>query len=104
MIHIGKAGGGIAVAMILAATTLLASSPVLAISTKQAMQVCRERYGKGITSVVIKKNGHIVCQEGPGRLATRQQVFDYCKKKFGATMVVVRKRPGGKWFCGHNGN
>lgn len=90
--------------MIVAAAALLAPSPVVALSTKQAMQVCRQKYGKGITGVVIRKNGQIVCQEGPGRNATRQQVFAYCKKRFNATMVVLRKLPGGKWECRHNGN
>ena len=68
---------------------------------QQAMAACRAKYGKGITNVVIKKNG-IVCQEGP-RNPTRQQVYEYCKKEYSAQTVFVRKLANGKWECRYYG-
>ncbi|WP_162914057.1 hypothetical protein [Taklimakanibacter lacteus] len=67
-------------------------------SHKQAMAICRSHYGKDITGVVIKKNGQIVCQEGPGAEASRKEVFEWCKRKFSATTVVVQKK-GKRWHC-----
>lgn len=91
-----------AIATMLMATAM--ASPAAALSTKQAMAQCKARYGLGVTSVTIKKNGHIVCREGPGPNATRQEVYDYCKKRSGATMVQIRKLSKGKWQCLHNGH
>jgi hypothetical protein len=69
------------------------------VSKKQAMAACRAKYGKDVTSVVIKKNGQIVCQEGPsGKSASRAEVYEWCKRKFGATTVVVQKK-GDRWHC-----
>jgi len=48
--------------------------------------------------VVVKKNGQIVCQEGPGGEATRKEVFEWCKKKFSATTIVMQKK-GDHWQC-----
>ena len=67
-------------------------------SQKQAMAACRAKYGNDVTSVVVKKNGQIVCQEGPGREATRKEVFEWCKKKFSATTIVMQKK-GDHWQC-----
>lgn len=72
-------------------------------SQKQAMAACRAKFGNGITSAVVQKNGQIVCQEGPGPGATREEVFDWCKKTFSATTVTVRKKKGGKWECRYYG-
>ena len=94
----------IAAAIALSAVAMMMPSPVAALSTKQAMALCRAKYGTGVTGVTIRKNGHIVCQEGPGPNATRQQVYDYCKKRHNATVVKVRKLSGGKWHCLHNGH
>ncbi|MGE0005261.1 MAG: hypothetical protein AB7S92_06685 [Parvibaculaceae bacterium] len=91
----------------LAAATVLAAvatgTPAQALSRKQAMAVCRAKYGMGITGVVIRKNGRIVCREGPGPTATRKEVYEYCKKRFSATTVYVRKRSNGKWECRYYG-
>ncbi|MGE0238845.1 MAG: hypothetical protein AB7F09_09740 [Parvibaculaceae bacterium] len=72
-------------------------------SRSSAMAACRAKFGMGVTGVVIKKNGQIVCQEGPGRNATRKEVYDYCKKRFSATTLTVRKKPSGKWECRYYG-
>ncbi len=69
---------------------------------QQAMKACRAKYGSGITNVIFKKNGGIVCQEGP-RNPTRQQVYDYCKKTYSAQTVFVRKLANGKWECRYYG-
>jgi hypothetical protein len=50
-----------------------------------AMATCRAKYGMGVTSVTITKNGRVICREGPGPNATRQEVYDYCRKRSGAT-------------------
>ncbi len=97
----GNTGAGLAVAAALFALTMAA--PSYALSYKQAMAACQGRYGMGITGVVIKKNGQIVCQEGPGRNATRKEVYDYCKKRYSATTVYLRKLPSGKWECRYYG-
>lgn len=77
----------------------LAAPAEAGVSKKQAMAACRAKYGKDVTSVTIKKNGQIVCQEGPDSTsATRKEVFEYCKRKFGATTVVVQKK-GKRWQC-----
>jgi hypothetical protein len=94
---------GFATAALLCALASAVPSHAAALSTKQAMALCKMKYGMGVTSATIKKNGHIVCQEGPGRNATRKEVFDYCMKRYGATMVHLRKLPSGKWECRHNG-
>lgn len=101
MSPLAKTGFGLAAAATLLALTV--ATPSHALSYKQAMSVCRAKYGKGITDVVIKKNGQIVCQEGPGRNATRREVYDYCKKRYSATTVYLRKLPSGKWECRYYG-
>lgn len=82
-----------------AALSSIAVADAAALSRKQAMAACKVKYGKGVTDVVIRKDGRIVCQEGPGRNATRQQVYDYCMKSLGATQVYLRKKANGKWVC-----
>ena len=74
-----------------------------AMSKKEAMAVCRKQYGKEITDVVIRKNGQIVCQEGPGKNASRQEVYDYCKRTLKATMIIMQKKYG-RWHCMYSGN
>ena len=81
---------------------LMMATPSYAVSKKQAMAACRAKYGSGITDVIFKKNGGIVCQEGP-RNPTRQQVYDYCKKTYSAQTVFVRKLANGKWECRYYG-
>lgn len=71
-------------------------------SQKQLLAICRARYGNDISGAVMQKNGQIVCQEGPGREATRDQVFEWCKKKFSATTVTVQKK-GNRWHCRYYG-
>jgi hypothetical protein len=82
---------------------LMSAAPAHALSYKQAMAACRAKYGKDVTSVVIKKNGQIVCREDPGRTATRQEVYDYCKKKTSAQTLMVRKKSNGRWECRYYG-
>lgn len=101
MSPITKMTCGLAVASVLCALTV--ATPSYALSYKQAMAACRAKFGKDITGVVIKKNGQIVCQEGPGRNATRQEVYDYCKKRYSATTVYLRKLASGKWECRYYG-
>lgn len=67
-------------------------------SQKQLLSICRAKYGSDITSASIRKNGQIVCQEGPGTQATRKAVYEWCKKKFNATTIVMQKR-GNRWQC-----
>jgi hypothetical protein len=71
-------------------------------SQKELLAACRAKYGKGITGAVVKKNGQIVCQEGPGRQATRKEVFEYCRKKYSATTLIVTKKGNG-WQCRYYG-
>ncbi len=73
------------------------------ISKKQAMATCRARYGDEISGVVIKKNGQIVCQEGPGENASRREVYEYCKRKLDPRMIVMQKK-GSRWHCLYSGN
>lgn len=95
----------LAIAGILSAAALTGPAAVAeaAVSKKQAMAACRAKYGNDVTSVVIKKNGQIVCQEGPGENASRQEVYDYCKRKLNPTMIVMQKK-GGRWHCLYSGN
>jgi hypothetical protein len=81
----------------------LATTAEAGISKKQAMAACRAKYGKDVTGVVIKKNGQIVCQEGPSETASRQEVYEYCKRKLNPTMIVMQKK-GGRWHCLYSGN
>ena len=83
--------------------TGLAATAEAGVSKKQAMAVCRAKYGKGITDVVIRKNGEIVCQEGPSETASRREVYEFCKRKLRATMIVMQKK-GGRWHCLYSGN
>lgn len=71
-------------------------------SKKEAMAVCRKKYGKEITDVVIQKNGQIVCQEGPGKNASRKEVYDYCKRTLKANMIIMVKKYG-RWHCRYSG-
>lgn len=72
-------------------------------SKKEAMAVCRKQYGNEITGVDIRKNGQIVCQEGPGKNASRQEVYAYCKRKLKANMIIMQKKYG-RWHCLYSGN
>jgi hypothetical protein len=72
-------------------------------SQKQLLAACKAKFGVGVTSVSVKKNGQIVCQEGPGPGATRKEVFEYCRKSLGATTLTVRKKANGKWECRYYG-
>lgn len=73
------------------------------VSKKQAMAACRAKYGKDVTDVVIRKNGEIVCQQGPSENASRKEVYEYCKRTLDPKMIVMQKR-GGRWFCLYSGN
>jgi hypothetical protein len=101
MLSRAKVGFGLA-ATLLAFVALTMATPSYGYSKKEAMAACRAKYGKGITDVIFKKNGQIVCQEGP-RNPTRQQVYDYCKKEYSAQTVWVRKLANGKWECRYYG-
>jgi hypothetical protein len=94
---------GIMLASAAAFVVLTLAAPVHALSYKQAMAACRAKYGNGVTSVVIKKSGQIVCREGPSGKPTRKQVYDYCKKTLSPQMLMVVKRPNGKWECRYYG-
>lgn len=83
--------------------TGLAATAAAGVSKKQAMAVCRAQYGKDITDVVIRKNGQIVCQEGPAETASRQEVYEFCKRKLKATMIIMQKK-GKRWHCLYSGN
>jgi hypothetical protein len=72
-------------------------------SSKQLLAMCRAKFGMGVTSVSVRKNGQVVCQQGPGPGATRKEVFDYCRKTLGATTLTVRKKANGKWECRYYG-
>ena len=85
------------------AEMLSASAEAARPSQSQALAACRAKFGNGITSAAVKKSGQIVCQEGPGPGATREEVFEWCKKTFSATTVTVRKKKGGKWECRYYG-
>jgi len=52
-----------------------------------------------VTSVSVRKNGQIVCQEEPSAGATRKEAVEYCQKNLGATTLTVRKEANGKWEC-----
>jgi len=101
MSAIVKMSYGLAAASVLCVLTV--ATPSYALSYKQAMAACKAKFGMGVTSVTIKKSGQIVCQEGPGRNATRKEVYDYCKKRYSATTVYLRKLPSGKWECRYYG-
>ena len=72
-------------------------------SNQQVLAACRAKFGKEVTSYSVRKNGQIVCQVGPGPAATRQEIFDYCKRTLGATTLTVRKKANGKWECRYYG-
>lgn len=83
--------------------TGLAATAEAGVSKKQAMAACRAKYGQDVTDVVIRKNGQIVCQEGPAETASRREVYEFCKRKLKATMIVMQKK-GGRWHCLYSGN
>lgn len=85
---------------ILSASALagLAATAQAGVSKKQAMASCRAKFGNDITDVVIKKNGQIVGQQGPGEKASRKEVYEYCKRTFSATTIIMQKK-GGRWMC-----
>jgi len=97
------------------ATTLAGTLPLLTVtsmsapaeaarpSNKQLLAACRAKFGKDVTSVSVKKNGQVVCQQGPGPQATRQEIFEYCRRTLGATTLTVRKKANGKWECRYYG-
>jgi hypothetical protein len=72
-------------------------------SQKQLLTACKAKFGMGVTSVSVRKDGQIVCQQGPGPGATRKEVFEYCRKNLGATTLTVRKKANGKWECRYYG-
>ncbi|QIG50620.1 hypothetical protein G5V57_24540 [Nordella sp. HKS 07] len=73
------------------------------VSKKQAMAACRAKYGNEVSDVVIKKNGEIVCQQGPSETASRKEVYEYCKRTLNPKMIVMQKR-NGRWMCLYSGN
>lgn len=72
-------------------------------SYNQLLAACKAKFGMEVTSVSVKKNGQIVCQQGPGPGATRKEIFEYCRKSLGATTLTVRKKANGKWECRYYG-
>ena len=88
---------------LLAVTIMPATAEAARPSNKQLLAACRAKFGKDVTSVSVKKNGQVVCQQGPGPGATRQEIFDYCKRTLGATTLTVRKKANGKWECRYYG-
>lgn len=90
-------------ALITSGVTVFAAAAEAGVSKKQAMAACRAKYGKDITDVVIRKNGQIVCQEGPAETASRREVYEYCKRKLNATMIIMQKK-GKRWHCLYSGN
>jgi hypothetical protein len=87
----------------LAVTQMAVPAEAARPSQKQLLAACRAKFGMGVTSVSVSKNGRVVCQQGPGPGATRKEVFDYCKKNLGATTLTVRKKANGKWECRYYG-
>jgi hypothetical protein len=69
---------------------------------QQAMAACRAKYGKKVTNAVVNKNGSITCQSRVVRQMTRAEVFEACKKKYGATTIIVQKKGNG-WLCRYYG-
>ena len=88
---------------LLAVTSMPVTAEAARPSNKQLLAACRAKFGKDVTSVSVKKNGQVVCQQGPGPGATRQEIFDYCKRTLGATTLTVRKKANGKWECRYYG-
>jgi hypothetical protein len=88
---------------LLAVTSMPAPTEAARPSNKQLLAACRAKFGKDVTSVSVKKNGQVVCQQGPGPQATRQEVFEYCRRTLGATTLTVRKKANGQWECRYYG-
>lgn len=83
--------------------TGLPSTVQAGMSKKEAMAICRKQYGKDISDVAIRANGQIECQEGPGKNASRQEVYNFCKRKLKANMIIMQKKYG-RWYCLYSGN
>jgi len=88
---------------LLAVTSMPVTAEAARPSNEQLLAACRAKYGKDVTSVSVKKNGQVVCQQGPGPQATRQEIFEYCRRTLGATTLTVRKKANGKWECRYYG-
>ncbi len=69
---------------------------------KQALAACKAKYGKKVVSAIVNKNGSITCQSRVTREMTRAEVFEACRKKYGATTIMVSKKKSG-WVCRYYG-
>jgi len=69
---------------------------------KQLMAVCKAKYGKNVVSVTINKKGTVICHTQVTRQMTRAEVFEACRKKYGATTIIIEKKKSG-WLCRYYG-
>ena len=69
---------------------------------KQALAGCKAKYGKNVVSVTINKKGTVICHTQVTRQMTRAEVFEACRKKYGATTIIIEKKKSG-WLCRYYG-
>jgi hypothetical protein len=99
------AGVGLAGAVLLSLFALgaMAMPSDAAMATqKQAMAACKAKYGKKVINAIVNKNGSLTCQWRVMREMTRDEAYDACKKKHGATTVMLQKKKSG-WMCRYYG-
>jgi hypothetical protein len=69
---------------------------------EQLMAACRAKYGKNVADAVLHKNGSVTCKVQVIRQMTRAEAFEACRKKYGATTILLHKTKGG-WVCRYYG-
>jgi len=86
---------------------LIGSQALPAYSVSKALMqaaraACKKQYGKNPTSVEISKDlKNIKCVFGSAKSAssmTRNEVYNYCKKKYQASAIIVSRTKTG-WLC-----
>jgi hypothetical protein len=80
----------------------MAAAHAAAPSQKEAITACRAQYGKKVINAIVHKNGKVTCQWQVVRQMTRAEVFEACRKKHGATTLLIRKKKNG-WECRYYG-
>ncbi len=96
--------GALAFVFTAGATSLVVPETAEAATKKQrrdAMRLCKRKYGKTVFKVSFRRNGEIICHYGPrgGKNMTEEQVRQWCKREnYMAASVRVFKR-NGRWWC-----